>query len=165
MAERSAFDCLYAKYRPLVFGTALRVLRNPIEAEDVVQTIFLKAWLNPDAFRGGNIESWLTTVSKNCAIDILRKKRHELTAVPMDTLRLSASAYNVEEDAIHSLRMSGIRRALGTLRRDQRDVVIASFFDGDSHENIARSTAIPLGTVKTRIRSGLMHLRRKAVNL
>ncbi len=165
MVDPSAFDGLYAKYRPLVFGTALRILRSPIEAEDVVQTIFLKAWLHPTAFHGGNIESWLTTISKNCAIDVLRKRRHELVAVPIDALRLFASPYDVEEDAIQSLRIRGIRNALGTLSRDQREVLIASFFDGSSHESIARVTAIPLGTVKTRIRSGLMHLRRKAVNL
>ncbi|HEY8315134.1 MAG TPA: sigma-70 family RNA polymerase sigma factor [Candidatus Baltobacteraceae bacterium] len=165
MVDPSAFELLYARYRPLVFGTALRVLRNPIEAEDVVQTIFLKAWLKPAAFRGGNIESWLTTVSKNCAIDVLRKRRHELGAIPIEMLRSSASAYDVEEAAILAVRVDRVRQAVSTLRSDQREVVMASFFDGDSHENIARTTALPLGTVKTRIRSGLMHLRRKAVNL
>ncbi|HEY8297184.1 MAG TPA: sigma-70 family RNA polymerase sigma factor [Candidatus Baltobacteraceae bacterium] len=165
MVELGAFDELYATYRSLVFGVALRVLRSSIEAEDVVQIIFLKAWMHPESFRGGNIESWLTTLAKNCSIDVLRKRRHELAALPMESLRLSASSNDTEQDALATLRASAVREALRSLRVDQRDVVVACFLDGQSHEHIARATALPLGTVKTRIRSGLRHLRRQATNL
>lgn len=155
------FEQLYDRYRPLVYGAALRVLGNPIEAEDVVQSTFLKIWANPHAFRGGNFESWLTSLSKNCAIDVFRRRRREAGS-PMIDRAHEADGCDVADEALSQIERRWVARAVRELRGDRRYLLIEAFWNGESHRSIAAAVRLPLGTVKTRIRSGLAELRLKA---
>jgi len=152
---------MYQNHYALVYRVAHRILRNALDAEDVTQTIFLKLWSNPDAFRGGNVEGWLTRASRNCAIDVLRKRKHELLQAPIDAVISWVSADNVSDQVTQRLILHEVLKELLQLREDQRALVTAAYFGGVSHVLLAQTTALPLGTVKTLIRSGIMRLREK----
>jgi RNA polymerase sigma-70 factor (ECF subfamily) len=152
----AAFETLYDTYYRLVYGIAARILSDNMAAEDVTQAVFLKVWSAPDAFRGGNFGAWLARVSRNRALDVLRSRavRSEgeiVVDVPVD---------EVVDDIVFS-KLDGLRlrEALAALPPDQREPIELGFFGGITHEEISRRTATPLGTIKTRIRTGLRKLR------
>jgi RNA polymerase sigma-70 factor (ECF subfamily) len=154
--DADAFESLYDRYHALVYGLALRVLADPSSAEDVTQNVFLKIWTAPDAFRSGNLEGWLARVARNRAIDVLRSKKlrseSELSeSIPADS--------TLEQTAMERLDGEHARAAMGRLPDEQRSLLELGFFGGMTHDAIARPTGWPLGTVKTRIRSGLRRLR------
>ena len=154
--DAGAFEALYDSYHRLVYGIAARILRDSMAAEDVTQAVFLKLWSSPEAFQGGNFGAWLARVSRNRALDVVRSRALRSEGeipldVPVDTLL---------DDVVFS-RLDGarVRAALATLPSEQREPIELGFFGGITHEEIARRTATPLGTIKTRIRSGLRKLR------
>ncbi len=154
--DADAFESLYDRYHALVYGLALRVLSDPSAAEDVTQNVFLKIWTAPDAFRSGNLEGWLARVARNRAIDVLRSKKlrseSELSeSIPADS--------TLEQTAMERLDGERARAAMGRLPDEQRSLLELGFFGDMTHDAIARQTGLPLGTVKTRIRSGLRRLR------
>jgi RNA polymerase sigma-70 factor (ECF subfamily) len=154
--DADAFESLYDRYHALVYGLALRVLADPSAAEDVTQNVFLKIWTAPDAFQSGNLEGWLARVARNRAIDVLRSKKlrseSELSeSIPADS--------TLEQSAMERLDGERARAAMGRLPDEQRLLLELGFFGGMTHDAIARQTGLPLGTVKTRIRSGLRRLR------
>jgi RNA polymerase sigma-70 factor (ECF subfamily) len=154
--DADAFESLYDRYHALVYGLALRVLADPSAAEDVTQNVFLKIWTAPDAFRSGNLEGWLARVARNRAIDVLRSKKlrseSELSeSIPADS--------TLEQTAMERLDGERARAAMGRLPDEQRSLLELGFFGDMTHDAIARQTGLPLGTVKTRIRSGLRRLR------
>jgi RNA polymerase sigma-70 factor, ECF subfamily len=154
--EADAFENLYDRYHAMVYGIALRVLGDAGSAEDVTQNVFLKIWSAPDAFRSGNLDGWLARVARNRAIDVLRSRKlrseNELSeSIPDDA--------TLEQTAMTRIDGQLARAAMNQLGDDQRSLLELGFFDGMTHDAIARKTGIPLGTVKTRIRSGLRRLR------
>ncbi len=157
-----SFSAFYLQYREMIFGVAVRILQNPNEAEDVVQTTFLKAWLKPASFRGGNIESWLTTLAKHAAIDVIRKRSREAALVPLELLPDRRDTSDVAEEALLRLQCRWVADEVALLPVTRKALLMASFWDGTSHERIAALACLPLGTVKTRIRSSLSHLRKQA---
>jgi len=155
--DDAAFEALYDAYHRLVFGIGLRMLGDPTMAEDVTQTVFLKIWSAPDAFRGGSFVAWVSRVTRNRALDVLRSRsaRPE-SEIPAD-LPLDGA---LEDDVFARLDAQRLRDALATLPADQRSLIEQGFFGGVTHSELAQRTDTPLGTVKTRIRTGLQRLRR-----
>jgi RNA polymerase sigma-70 factor (ECF subfamily) len=155
--DSAAFDQLYDQYHQLVYGIARRMLPDAQAAEDVTQATFLKLWTSPEAFRGGHFSGWLGRVARNCAIDALRRRavRREATT-PAARAALEA---RTEDLALAKNDGDHVRRALERLPRENRELIEMGFFAGISHSEIARITALPAGTVKTRIRTGLRRLR------
>lgn len=151
------FTTIYRRHGRLVEDTAARILGNRVHAADVAQTVFMRFWQRPEAFRGGNLEGWLVRVTKNCAIDELRKSRERPTA----TFETAPSGEAVEPAVMLTLDKGDLMRALRRLPRPQQDAVTLAFLHGLSNRDIARRTLLPLGTVKTRIRSGLRRLRQE----
>ncbi|MDQ6930014.1 MAG: RNA polymerase sigma factor [Candidatus Eremiobacteraeota bacterium] len=165
---RQGFEASYREHSAVVYRTALRIVGNHYEAEDVTQGVFLKVWADPAAFRGGNKAAWLTTVAHNHAIDVLRRRRTTLLGeVQIESLRpaLTAEPDKVEDIAIGLATRRALRDAIATLAPRERMVVLDSFVDGRSHEQIAQIRGLPLGTVKTRIRQGLRRLRPALLSL
>jgi RNA polymerase sigma-70 factor (ECF subfamily) len=152
----AAFESLYDGYHRLVFGIGLRILGDPTMAEDLTQTVFLKVWTAPEAFRGGSFVAWVSRVARNRALDVLRARatRPEIE-IPAD-LPLEGS---LDDDVLTRLDAQRVRDALAQLPPEQRGLIEAGFFGGVTHQELARRTDTPLGTVKTRIRSGLRRLR------
>lgn len=152
----SAFEALYDTHHRLVFGVALRVLADGPAAEDVTQSVFLKLWADPDAFHGGNFGAWIARVARNRALDAVRARSVRAhSELPIDT----PLDFRLDEQVLGTLDGARVRAALEDLPEELRTPIELGFFDGITHEEIARRTKTPLGTVKTRIRSGLRRLR------
>jgi RNA polymerase sigma-70 factor, ECF subfamily len=156
--DEHAMASLFDRYSKVVYSVALRVLRDPAAAEDVLQEIFMQIWRNPDSFTAarGSLGGWLAVVSRNRSIDALRRKR------PTDSVDdiVLASPYNLAEEAERNSLMERARGVIVQLPVEQRKTLEMAFFDGLTHSEIAEMTGDPLGTVKTRIRSALLTLRK-----
>jgi RNA polymerase sigma-70 factor (ECF subfamily) len=152
----AAFEALYEAYHRLVYGIALRMLGDSASAEDLTQSVFLKIWSAPDSFSTGNFGAWISRVTRNRALDGLRSRavRAE-NEIPSDVPTEGA----IDDIVLARLDGDRVRAALAALPTEQRDLIEMGFFEGVTHEELARRTATPLGTVKTRIRSGLRKLR------
>lgn len=149
---------LYDRYSGVVYSVALRVLGDSAGAEDILQDVFMQLWRNPKMFDAnrGSLPGWLAVITRNRAIDSLRKRR------PED--EISDVVVSVEPDLVRGIEWSRaldkIRGSLGTMPPPQRSALEMSFFEGLTHTEIAEKTGEPLGTIKTRIRTGLLALRR-----
>ncbi len=154
--DAGAFEALYDGYHRLVYGVALRVLGEVPAAEDVTQHVFLKLWTSPDLYRTGNFPAWIARIARNRAVDLLRGK----TSHPETELSASIPEVDSLEDiAFAHLDADSVRNALAQLPPEQREPIELGFFGGITHDEMARRTGVPLGTIKTRIRSGLRKLR------
>ena len=152
---------LFDKYSRLVYSIALRVLREPDLAEDVMQEVLLQVWKRPQSFvaQRGNLAAWLSVVTRNRAIDVLRKRSplDPLGEMPLPDPR--DMSLESEQDWM----IDKVRGVIETLPAEQQGPLELAYFEGLSHTEIAERTGSPLGTVKTRIRAGLMTIR-KAMN-
>ena len=156
--DERAMSTLYERYSRVVYSVALRVLNDPASAEDILQEIFMQIWRNPDSFSAarGSLGGWLAVVSRNRSIDALRRKR---PTTALDDVIL-ASSVNVATEAERNTVMERARGVIARLPSEQRKTLEMAFFDGLTHSEIAEMTGDPLGTVKTRIRSALLTLRK-----
>jgi RNA polymerase sigma-70 factor (ECF subfamily) len=149
---------LFDQYSGMVYSVALRVLKDPGQAEDVMQEIFFQVWRNPDAFVAGrgSLGAWLAVMARNRAIDSLRKRR------PTDSVDdvVLASNSDLGSEVERNRMMEKVRGVLKDLPVEQQSSVEMAFFEGLTHSEIAAKTGDPLGTVKTRIRSALITLRK-----
>ena len=156
--NQDAMAQLYARYSSVVYAVALRVLGDTAAAEDVLQEIFIQLWRNPGAFDSGrgNLAPWLAVITRNRAVDSLRKRRPQT--------EISETTVSVEPDlageADRGRAMEKVRAVLKDMPEAQRSSLEMAYFEGYSHSEIAEKTGEPLGTVKTRIRNGLMLLRK-----
>jgi RNA polymerase sigma-70 factor (ECF subfamily) len=154
--DADAFEALYDAHHRLVYGVAARMLGDAPAAEDVTQAVFLKIWSAPERFRGGNFPGWLVRMTRNRALDVLRvRSAHPQTELPEALPEEDA----IEERAFANIDADRVRTALTTLPPEQREPIQMGFFGGITHDEIAKRTGIPLGTIKTRIRMGLKKLR------
>jgi len=156
--DEQAMASIFDRYSKVVYSVALRVLRDPAAAEDVLQEIFMQIWRNPDGFVAtrGSLGGWLAVVSRNRSIDALRRRRptDNIDEMPL------ASSYNLANEAETHSMMEKARGMIHMLPPEQRKTLEMAFFDGLTHSEIAEMTGDPLGTVKTRIRSALLTLRK-----
>jgi RNA polymerase sigma-70 factor (ECF subfamily) len=164
--DKRALADLYDRFSGPLYGTALRVLRDPAEAQDVVHDVFVTLWEKAATFETtrGSAFSWAVTLVRNRAIDRvrMRRRRAELLAdsAPSDlgyaesSTSLSGGESAALEDEAHA-----IRTAVATLPLEQKRALELAFFGGLTQEEIARKLSEPLGTVKARIRRGLLKLR------
>jgi RNA polymerase sigma-70 factor (ECF subfamily) len=156
--DEPAMGAIFDRYATMVYSVALRVLKEPGQAEDVMQEILLQVWNMPDRFvRGrGSLGAWLAVVARNRAIDVLRQRRPTESC---DEVVL-ASATNLASEFEQRAMMEKVRGVMKKLPEEQQRSVELAFFEGLSHSEIAARTGDPLGTVKTRIRAALISLRK-----
>jgi RNA polymerase sigma factor (sigma-70 family) len=160
LSDPEAEVAFVRRFQPRVFGFALSVLGDAHAAEDVAQEALLRAWRHADAYdpRRGSVATWLLTITRNLSVDALRLRRaHAVDPSEIPAIDPAGSRTESGDDA--PLDALAIRAALATLPAEQqRAVLLASFF-GYTAREISEMDAIPLGTAKTRIRSGLLKLR------
>src|ERR1700730_15154240 len=112
-----AFESLYDAYHRLVFGIGLRMLGDPSMAEDLTQTVFMKIWTTPEAFRGGSFVAWVSRVARNRALDVLRSRAvHPEDEIPAD-LPLEGA---LDDEVLVRLDAERVRAALATVPAEQR---------------------------------------------
>ncbi|MSU65241.1 MAG: sigma-70 family RNA polymerase sigma factor [Opitutus sp.] len=164
--DRDAFAQLYDRFSGALYGTAIRVVGDAAEAQDIVHDAFISLWNKAVTFDSarGNAFSWAVTLVRNRAIDRVRSRRRRAEllaeAAPSDlgysgdrSGTSGSEALDMGEDA------RAIRTAVATLPEEQQRALELAFFGGLTQEQIAANLRTPLGTVKARIRRGLLKLR------
>ena len=148
---------LYDRYSSLIYSVALRVLGDTGAAEDVLQEVFMQLWRKPTVFDSarGSLAAWLAVITRNRAIDAIRKRKPETDLE--DVIVLVEPDLAGEADRKRAAEQ--VRRKLGEMSELQRSALEMAFFEGLTHSEIAAKTGTPLGTIKTRIRTALISLR------
>jgi RNA polymerase sigma-70 factor (ECF subfamily) len=157
--DTTGFDRVFILYYPIAHATALRVLRSDCEAHDVAQFVFYKLWSRKHVLEERALQKWIRVSTRNAAIDCLRKSRREADYFESRDAAIG-SEQSAEHDALVNLERAAVGSALDLLHADVRDLLCESFVDDLSHGAIAMRRDVPLGTIKTRIRTGLRQLRR-----
>jgi RNA polymerase sigma-70 factor, ECF subfamily len=164
--RQDALARLYDETAPTLNGLLLRILEFPQDAEEVLLDVYMKAWKNAGSYSPdrGTVKSWLFMMARSVAIDRIRHHRAQPSTLPLDFLGLSeplSSDESPEQQSAMAQRRDRVRGLLNELPSEQRDVVMLAFFGGLTHSELAGRLGQPLGTVKSRIRLGLLTLRHR----
>jgi RNA polymerase sigma-70 factor (ECF subfamily) len=160
--DRDAFSQLYDRFSTLVFTLAMRMLKVRSDAEDILQEVFVQVWRQAQGYSAerGSPEAWIINIARSRAIDRMRWLRRTGRSFVLtgDPAPLEAGK-NVESSVTESEVRTAMNSALANLPRAQRKVLELAYLDGLTQTEIAKRLAEPLETVKTRMRSGIQHLR------
>lgn len=160
--DQSAFSRLYDQSSPQIYGLVLRILGQPAMAEDVTLEVYTQVWKHAHSYdrQRGTPMAWLITLARTRAIDRLRATRAERASVSLDEAAwIPSDDASPEERSSARQREEIVQTALAQLSAEQRDALLLGYFGGYSQSEIAARLNLPLGTVKTRMRLGLMKLR------
>jgi RNA polymerase sigma-70 factor (ECF subfamily) len=162
--DRRAFETIYDRYAPAVFGLALKMLRDREVAEEIVQEVFWRVWQRAGSFDcKRSFAPWLFGIAHNACIDELRRQRMRPQSIRGDDeyslLSMIPDDTDVSELALHVEQRRSVAEALQQLPVEQRQALTLAYFGGLTQPEIAEQVEAPLGTVKTRIRLGLQKLR------
>ena len=161
--DHGAIEILYERYKSMAYALALRITGDPATAEDVVQDAFIGAWRNAARYEAGrgSVKTWLLSIVHHRAIDATRRRRPTTELPDGDLLTPpSLTLPDVWAEVAGRLDREAIVAALGTLSDVQREALELGYFGGLTQQEIAARTGTPLGTVKSRMRLGLLALRR-----
>lgn len=161
--DEAALARLYDAYRVILFGLLVRILNSREEAEDVLQEVFVQVWRRAKDFdeKRGKPFTWLVTLTRSRAIDRLRLlgARQRLVAGAAQDQDETEQVSDALTDAVRAEQRTVVRRALAELPEEQRHTLVLAYFDGLTQSEIASKLNAPLGTIKTRMRSGMIKLR------
>jgi RNA polymerase sigma-70 factor (ECF subfamily) len=161
--DQQALASLYDATSRTVYGLLLRIIPDAGAAEEVLLDVYAQAWRQAASFdeRRGSPMAWLTTIARSRALDRLRRGRTEREHTePLDSVAWTASSGDdVEGGVLEGEQRATVRAALAELSEEQREVIELAYYGGYSQSEIAAAKGLPLGTVKTRTRLGLMRLR------
>jgi RNA polymerase sigma-70 factor (ECF subfamily) len=155
--DTAAFRALYDKTSPILFARLLRMLRRRSVAEEVLQDVYVRIWQRAAQFEMGRGKplAWMVTIARYCAIDLMRRERVSLVSDE----RLEEVADDSGSEAGAFDKPNNFDHCIGQLNENTRKCLTLAFVEGRSHDEIARVTANPLGSVKSWIRRGLMALK------
>ena len=161
--DEAALGRIYDRYRVILFGVLLRILNNRAEAEDVLQEVFLQVWRRAADFdeTRGRPFTWLVTLARSRGIDRLRTlaSRERVAQAGAKEAAEEEQFSDAATDAVKSEERGVVNKALDQLPEEQKRLLMLAYFDGLTQSEIARQLGAPLGTVKTRMRSGMIKLR------
>ena len=166
-----AMESLYQRYSRILYSLAYRMVADHQVAEDLLQDAFLAVWRRATSYspQTGAARSWLISILHHRTIDYLRKVRRRSTIqeASLEEIELHESiAYrDTWDEAWQSVKSSHVRAALMKIPTEQRLVIELAYFQGWTHTEIAEGTQIPLGTVKARMRLGLLHLKQILIEM
>jgi RNA polymerase sigma-70 factor (ECF subfamily) len=160
--DETALSQLYDVYANFVYSLARSVVRDDGDAEDITQEVFFRIWERADTFdpARGSAAAWITTMTRRLAIDKTRSRTFKSRGreAPIDAL--APVAGSDDNAAVVSAEANEVLAALQKLDEPYREVIRLSYYEGLSHSNIASRTNTPLGTVKSRLRDGVVQLRK-----
>lgn len=162
--EAGALDAFYTRYNRIAFGLVLRIVGNREDAEDVLTDVFWQVWQQSsryDVARGKPV-AWLLTIARTRAIDRIRSTgRQHMQSAELDEQKTAPAVPPGPDPFVVTETREAVRSALQTLPEHQRILLEMAYFQGMSHTEIASALGQPLGTVKDRIRTGMLHLRKQ----
>jgi RNA polymerase sigma-70 factor, ECF subfamily len=161
--DANALDAFYSRYNRLAFSLVFRIVGNREDAEDVLTDVFWQVWQQSSRYDGsrGKPVAWLLTIARSRAIDRLRSRgRHEVTTDDPDKHKDPPAPAEPDPFVQTDMRQA-VHDALQSLPEQQRIALEMAYFQGMTHTEIAAALGQPLGTVKDRIRTGMMHLRKR----
>jgi RNA polymerase sigma-70 factor, ECF subfamily len=159
--NEAALAQLYDRYRTILFGLLMRILNNREEAEDVLQEVFLQVWRKAADFdeSRGRPFTWLVTLARSRGIDRLRTLASRERVAEAGAREVSEEISDAATDAFKSEQRGLVSDALAKLPDEQKRPIMLAYFDGLTQSEIATRLGAPLGTVKTRMRTGMIRLR------
>jgi len=156
--ERTAFDFLYDHYSGALFNIITKTLRDEERAADVLQESFLKIWKNIASYNPekGRLFTWILNIARNGAIDAVRMEGRKPAMDDIDDRAVQNEPDAAQESMVSSSEMKAI---INMLRPERKILIDMAYFQGYTHEEISEELSIPLGTVKSRIRTALQELK------
>ena len=159
--DQSAFAERYDALAPLLHGVVLKVVRDPAQSEEVTQEAFIELWKLAPRYDGsrGSVRSWATTVAHRRAIDRVRSEQSSRIRTDREAHTRPIQSNDVAEQVVANIDGTRVRKALERLTEIQRQAVELAYFGGHSYREVAVLLGVAEGTIKTRIRDGMIRLR------
>jgi RNA polymerase sigma factor (sigma-70 family) len=158
--DMAAYNALYDNYSAALYGVITRIVPAEEIAEDLLQEVFVKIWRSIESYDAGKgrLFTWMLNIARNSSIDYVRSKQSRIDTKIQD---ISNSVYEVNKQSSGSINTDviGLKEQVVKLKDDYRILIDLIYFKGFTQEETAKELNIPLGTVKTRVRAAIMHLR------
>ncbi|AIQ55404.1 RNA polymerase sigma factor [Paenibacillus sp. FSL R7-0331] len=167
--DPDALEKLYDRYEQMIYSFAYRIVKDSMAAEEVMQELFMRIWKNAEQYDStkGKLPTWMFTVTRNIAIDLLRKTntRPAQQSADSEEVQQLRDTGAMTEDMVEML-LAGeqVREALLELSRDQQQVVDLIYYQGLTQQEAAYHVAVPLGTVKSRVRLAMRQLQKRLIH-
>ncbi len=161
LKDRAAFEILYDRVSAKLFGVCLRVLTKRAAAEDAMQDSFVKIWNNADRYNANGLSpmTWLITIARNTSIDRLRARRKGHQGLDTPGFELVAPGPSPEQSVIAASEAAKLSGCLDTLEQDRGAAIRGAYLDGETYADLAERFSVPLNTMRTWLRRGLIALR------
>lgn len=163
--DDKAFQWLYENYSAALYGVLLKIVREEEQAQDLLQDVFVKIWNNLSSYdtQKGRLFTWMLNIARNTAIDSIRSGKAMSRPASAQTISTDdEGTYTVDRQysvAPENTDFIGLKDVVDKLRPDRKQLIDLVYFNGYTHEEAAEELSLPLGTVKTRIRSALQELK------
>jgi RNA polymerase sigma-70 factor (ECF subfamily) len=156
--DSRAFEDLYDRYGGAVYSLAVKMIRDRQTAEEIAQEVFLAVWRGARDFdpARGSARSWILSLAHHKSVDAVRRQRLRTTEPLSDT---TTAETDVAQDALRGVTGTEVQHAHASLSDGQREAIVFAYYGGYTQQEIAKRLRVPLGTVKTRMRDGMLRLR------
>jgi len=164
LGDEAAFEELYDAVAPRVYGLVRRVVRDPAQSQEVTQEVFVDVWAQASRFDAdrGKAMSWILVIAHRRAVDRVRASQASADRDLRQGIKEFQESYDDVADTVETqMEAERVRKALETLTDPQREAISLAYYGGFTHQEVAELLKIPVGTVKTRIRDGMIRLRDK----
>ncbi len=157
-ADRHAFEALYQEYGRAVYSLAFALLRDTHAAQEIAQEVFLAIWRGARDFdpQRGSVRAWILSLTHHKGVDAVRRQRVRANWALDEA---DAHAPDISHEVLRKVEGEQVRHQLSTLSPEHREAIVLAYYGGYTQQEIATRLGIPLGTVKTRIRDGMIRLR------
>lgn len=160
--DQDALSLLFDRYQAQMYGLAMRITNDAAMAQDAVQEAFVGVWRNASRYidTRASVRTWMLSITHHRAIDLVRRRRSNVPLPDTESADASLTAPDVWPEVARAADADAVRAAMSRLSDEQREAIELAYFAGLTQTEIAARVGAPLGTVKSRVRLGLIQLRR-----
>jgi RNA polymerase sigma-70 factor, ECF subfamily len=161
--DQDALSFLFDRYQGQMYGLAMRITNDTASAQDAVQEAFVGVWRNASRYLDSraSVRTWMLSITHHRSIDIVRRRRSTVPLPETDVVDEALTAPDVWPEVARAADADAVRAAITTLSGEQRQAIELAYFEGLTQVEIASRVGAPLGTIKSRVRLGLMQLRHR----